>query len=140
VRVDRGPTDGNVQHFAATSAVLADGTLVVAYRQRQENANTNCAGCSPQVDTFVQASFDHGATFGAPIKVNSVTDDLGYAAYREGNAFLGDYDQIAAAGDCAYVARAEPLQINPAQSAKFPPIFHHQYIYAGEVGDAGCVR
>ena len=138
VRVNPGPTDDNVNHVAATPTVLADGTVLVAYRQRQENGASGCAGCSLQVDTMVQASTDHGATFAAPVKVNSVTDDLGYAAVSHGGPFLGDYDEMAAAGDCAYITRAEPVQVSSAEAEQIPPVFHHSRVYVALVGDTGC--
>jgi hypothetical protein len=138
VRVNPGPASDNVNHLAATPAVLADGTVLVAYRQRQENGASGCTGCSLQVNTMVQASQDHGATFDVPVKVNGITDDLGYAAVSHGGPFLGDYDQMAAAGDCAYVARAEPVQLSASEPEQMPPTVHHSRVYVAAIGDAGC--
>ena len=140
VRVNGGPTDDNVNHFAATPAVLADGTLLVAYRQRQEDGSSGCSTCSLSVNTMAQASQDHGATFGGAVQVNSITDDLRFAGVSHGGPFLGDYDEMAAAGDCAYVARAEPLQLSTTEPAQMPPVVHHSRIFVGQVGNADCAQ
>ena len=138
VRVNGGPTNDNVGHLAATPAVLEDGTVLVGYRLRQESAASDGSGSSLQVNTMVQVSRDHGATFGSPMKVNTVVDDVGFAAVSHGGPFLGDYDQIAASGGCAYIARAEPIRLTAAEAEQMPPVFHHSRVYVGAVGESSC--
>src|SRR5205823_2294697 len=115
----------------------------LAYRQRQEAATAAADGhtFSWQVDTMLQSSTNHGATFDAPIQVNQESSDLRFAAVSccsglpdlTAFPFLGDYFGLATAGDHVYVAHTEAVDANPGEAATFPPSFHHQRLYVAEI-------
>ena len=113
-RINPGPENNHVDRWNATIDVDVHGVVHVSYRQRDEHPGTatprSATGLSPYIDTYYQESRDHGATWSTPLLVNSVRSDVGFAAYSRGGAFLGDYNQIAAASnDTSYVVRDESI-------------------------------
>src|SRR3954471_16064315 len=84
-KVNGGKGDDHIDHWNAMIDVGKDGVVHVAYRQRNEMPHSPSArssrGLSPHIDTYYQQSGDHGATWTAPLKVNKVTTDVGYAAF-----------------------------------------------------------
>ena len=116
IRVNPGPTNDHVDHWNTMIAVGADGILRVGYRQRTEpDPMTTSNMMTPGIDTYYQESRDQGATFSAPVKVNTaVSTDPQFGAFSrftlvppEG-LFLGDYQELAAGGyDETYVVRDE---------------------------------
>lgn len=132
-RVNPGPVDDEVDHWCPMVGVGADGTVHVAYRQRRENAYSVPNYFPSVVDTFYQRSTDHGATFGAPLQLNTLESDMNFGAVSRGGVFLGDYDQLAVAPDRVYVVRTEPLNVNPGETEQFTPVYHHQRAWVAVV-------
>ena len=92
----------------------SDGSLQVAYRQRQEAAQA--AQMSQIVDTFFQVSADQGSTFSAPLKVDTQATDVGYCAFSRGGCFEGDYSEIAPASNGnTYIVREEAYAAYPGE-------------------------
>jgi hypothetical protein len=113
-RVNTGSLTNHVDHWNAMIDVSPDGTVNVGYRTRLEKPGDPTArsatGLSRYIDTYFQRSTDHGAHWTAPLKVNRVRTDVGYAAYSRRGAFLGDYNQVAAASNgWVYLVRNEAL-------------------------------
>jgi len=145
-KVNTGSGSNHVNHWNAMIDVGRDGVVHVGYRQRLETKGTPTArsatGLSPRIDTYYQESRNHGATWSKPLKVNAVTTDVGYAAFSRGGAFLGDYNQVAAASNgWTYVVHNEALPRIPGESCNCS--FHsgnghqHQYTYVAVVGPPG---
>ena len=119
-RINPGPTNDFVNHFNTSISTGADGSLHVMYRQRNETPGTPSArsagGLSPYIDTYYQESGDGGSTWSVPLKVNSVSSDVGYAAFSRGGAFLGDYDQIVTGSNgWSWITRDESLPATPGE-------------------------
>jgi len=111
-RINADPTNDWTNHWNTMLDVGQDGIVHVAYRQRYEKpgvpSGRSATGLSPYVDTYYQESSDQGAHWTAPLKVNSVTTDVGYCAFSRGGCFLGDYNQLAAASNgTVYIVRDE---------------------------------
>ena len=136
LRVNGGPTADYVDHWCGAVDVGPSGDVRVAYRARRESATAKPDGSSfsDYVGTFYQESFDHGVTFTAPISVSTVRSDMHFAAESRKGAFLGDYQQVAAAGPYTYVVREEPVRVNAHEPATFPPRYHHQRTWVAVLG------
>ena len=111
-RINQGPTGDFVNHYNTTIAVGADGIWRAAYRQRNESPGFTIR--TPGIDSYYQESRDQGATWSAPLKINtgSPVSDPQFGAYSRfttgGGLFQGDYEQIAAGGnDESYFTRDE---------------------------------
>jgi hypothetical protein len=120
-----------------------DGVVHVGYRQRNEKPGSPTArsahGFSPYIYTFYQQSSDHGGHWTAPLQANSVTTDVGYAAFSRGGAFLGDYNQVAAAGNgTTYVVHNEALPKYKGEKCNCSFTsgngHQHQYTYVAVIG------
>ena len=120
-----------------------DGVVHVGYRQRNEHPGTPTArsalGLSPNIDTYYQESRDDGKTWSAPLRVNRERTDVGYAAFSRGGAFLGDYNQVAAASNgTTYVVHNEALPAHTGEKCNCTfrrgNGHQHQYTYVGVVG------
>jgi hypothetical protein len=122
-----------VDRFNSMLDVAPDGSVDIAYRQRQEASGA--ADMSDFVDTFLIRSNDGGKTFSTPIRINkSVRADQRFAAFSRGGAFWGDYNQLAVAKDgTAYVVRCESYSIRRGEPAEFPPAVHHQRTWVAVV-------
>ncbi|MFN2524893.1 MAG: sialidase family protein [Actinomycetota bacterium] len=141
IRVNGGPTDDHVDHFAPWLDVGDDGSVRLVYRTQREAESP--ADFSPFVDTWYVESTDNGATFSAPVKVNRrVRTDVRFAAKARAKAFFGEYNQIAAAKSWTYVARAESFALSSAERRKalFPPVVHHQRIWVAVLDRDGNGR
>ena len=139
VRLNKGGTADNLDHYNPSVAVHKDGTVDVTYRQRQESASADVTTYSTNIDTFVARSHDRGLTFGAPLKVDLAPSDSRFGAFSRGGLFQGDYDQIATAGDLTYVARTESYA--PSAKAVAPDVpsattLHHQTTWVAVIGTA----
>ena len=99
------PTNDNVDRYNAMLDWGPGSQLRVGWRQRQESPAVQ--NFSSQVDTYYAESNDFGATFTAPLQVNSQPMNVGWCAFSRGGCFLGDYNQLAAAGDLTYIVRTE---------------------------------
>jgi hypothetical protein len=99
-RVNTDSEGSHVNHWNAM-VDIAGGVIHIGYRQRVERpgapTSRSAHGLSPHIDTYYQRSRDNGKTWSAPLKVNQVTTDVGYAAFSRNGAFLGDYNQLAVA-------------------------------------------
>jgi hypothetical protein len=99
-RVNNDPEGDHVDHWNAMVDIYG-GVIHIGYRERNEKPGTptsrSAHGFSPHIDTYYQRSADDGKTWSAPLKVNQVTTDVGYAAFSRGGAFLGDYNELAVA-------------------------------------------
>ncbi|MDQ1688674.1 MAG: hypothetical protein QOK42_1649 [Frankiaceae bacterium] len=96
------PASSTAERWAPTATLARDGVLRVSFR--------TWSRVGELIDTGYTVSRDDGKTFSPPIRVNrSVRTDHRRAAIAAatGQAFLGDYDGIAAAGGVVYVTRAE---------------------------------
>jgi hypothetical protein len=111
------PTD-KVDHYNVSVAVGDNGSVHVAYRQRDESA----AGplYTDVIDTYYQESVDGGTTWSAPLKVNREASNPWWGAFSRDGTFEGDYNEIASAGGYTYIVRcqghkdgAQPLVANP---------------------------
>ncbi|MBV9100540.1 MAG: exo-alpha-sialidase [Candidatus Dormibacteraeota bacterium] len=121
IRVNQDATNDHVDHWNTMLAVGADGILRVGYRQRYEPD-----GMSPTasgIDTYYQESRDQGQTFTTPLKVNTaVSSDPQFGAFSRNGLFLGDYQQLAAAGaDETFVTRDESFAPSPGASCNTGP-------------------
>lgn len=115
VRVNPDPTTDKIDHWNAMIDVGANGAVHVAYRQRDETPGATNSwsgeGLPPYIDTYYQESSDHGSTWSAPLKLNSVTTDVRYCAFSRNGCFLGDYNQVATASNgWTYVVHNEAYQ------------------------------
>ena len=99
-RVNSDPEGDHVDHWNAM-VDIARGVIHIGYMQRleQKGAPTTRSqtGLSPYIDTYYQRSLNDGRTWSAPLRVNAVRADVGYAAFSRGGAFLGDYNELAVA-------------------------------------------
>jgi hypothetical protein len=98
-------TDGShLDDYNTALAVGKDGIVRAMYRQRLELGST----FSKTVDTLYSQSADGGKTWSAPLKVDTQSTNVDYAAFSRGGAFEGDYNQLAPASDgTTYVVRDE---------------------------------
>jgi hypothetical protein len=128
-----GPSNDWVDRFNSMIGVGADGTVSVAYRQRQEAPAP--ANMSNFVDTFLVQSKDGGKTFSKPLKVNkSVRADARFAAVSRAGAMWGDYNELAVASDgTVYVVRCESYSVKRGEAAEYPPAIHHQRTWVAVV-------
>jgi hypothetical protein len=121
---------------------IANGAIHIGYRQRVERPSEPTArsahGLSPHIDTIYQRSTNDGKSWSAPLKVNSVTTDVGYAAFSRGGAFLGDYNQLAVARNgWVYLVHNEALPRYKGEPCNCS--FHsgnghqHQYSYVAVI-------
>jgi hypothetical protein len=125
VKVNTGGAADQVNHWNSAIAVGPDGSVRVAYRQRQEAAAVK--DFSPFIDTYFQQSTDEGKTWTPPLKVNSLRTNVAFAAISRDGAFLGDYQQIAAAGPITYVVRNEAYPPRPGVSAVWDKKLNHAH-------------
>jgi hypothetical protein len=140
VRLNKGSTSDNLDHYDPSVAVHKDGTVDVTWRQRQETASADVTTYSTDVDTYVARSHDHGLTFGTPLKVDLAPSDTRFGAFSRNGLFQGDYDQIATAGDLTYVVRSESYAPNAKALAPDVPsatTLHHQTTWVAVIGTAG---
>jgi hypothetical protein len=134
VRVNPGARDDFLDRWCPMIGVGDDGRVHVAYRERQEIEYFIPELFAQDIDTMYQESTDGGATFGPPLQVDSVTSDVGFGAVSRGGVFLGDYDQLAVAGDITYIARTEAVRTSADEAPVFSPWFHHQRLWVAVVG------
>ena len=128
-----GRSNDWVDRFNSMLDVAPDGTLTVAYRQRQEASSS--ADMSNFVDTYVVQSRDGAKTFSKPLRVNkSVRADARFAAFSRGGAMWGDYNQLAVAKDgTVYIVRCESYSVRRGEEVDFPPAVHHQRTWVAVV-------
>jgi hypothetical protein len=128
-----GRSNDWVDRFNSMIGVGPDGTVSVAYRQRQEAASPG--DMSTFVDTYYVRSTDGGKTFSSPLRVNkSVRADARFAAFSRNGAMWGDYNQLAVAKDgTVYIARCESYALHKGEEADFPPAVHHQRTWVAVV-------
>ncbi|MCU1595232.1 MAG: BNR/Asp-box repeat protein, partial [Frankiales bacterium] len=139
VRLNRGPTGDNVDHYNPSVAVHKDGTVDVIWRQRTESASADVTTYSKDIDTYFARSHDHGLTFGTPLKVDLAPSDTRFGAFSRGGLFQGDYDQVATAGDLTYVVRSESYAPSGSVQAPVAPsatTTHHQTTWVAVIGTA----
>jgi hypothetical protein len=131
--VRTGPSNDWVDRFNSMMGVGPDGTLSIAYRQRQEASGA--ADMSTFVDTYLVQSRDGGKSFGKPLRLNkSVRADARFAAFSRAGAMWGDYNQLAVAKDgTVYVVRCESYSVKKGEEADFPPAVHHQRTWVAVV-------
>lgn len=133
-RVNLGRTDDYVNHFQPMLAVTPAGEVRVGYRQRGLAANPT--DWSWNVDTCVQQATDaSNDAFSSAVRVNSVRTDIRFAANQGDRYWLGDYSQMATAGQETAIARAEayPTSASESKSASWPPTVTHQRIWVSVV-------
>jgi hypothetical protein len=104
-RVNPGSTKDHVDHYNVTVAVGADGSVHVAYRQRDQSSKGPLY--TPWIDTYYQESTDGGKTFTKPLRVDRVRSNAYYDAFSRDGSFEGDYNQITSAGGFTYITRAQ---------------------------------
>jgi hypothetical protein len=100
------------------------------------------ANCDPRrsstfdrhVYTYFQSSKDGGATWSAPLRVNTPDSDMDFGGQSRCGTFLGDYEASAAAGALTYVVHMEPQRLNSHEPRTFPPRYHHQRTWVAVVG------
>jgi hypothetical protein len=122
IRVNPGTTNDYVDHYNTMIAVGPDGILRVGYRQRYEPPGMNPIAAGPSaIQTYYQESRAQGATFSAPIKVNTaVQTDPSFGAFSRNGLFQGDYQMLAAGGyDETYLVRDEAFA-PPGYSGPYP--------------------
>ncbi|MDQ1704256.1 MAG: hypothetical protein QOF18_622 [Frankiaceae bacterium] len=145
-RVDPGPTGNHVNHWNAMVDVDSHGGVHIGYRQRLEKKGSptgrSATGLSPHISTYYQESTDQGATWSHPLKVNTVSTDVGYAAFSRGGAFLGDYNQLATASNgTTYLVHNEALAKHAGEKCNCSFTsgngHQHQYTYVAVIGHAG---
>ena len=150
-RVNNDPTNDNIDHWNPMIDVGRDGVVHVGYRQRDETPGpatpASAHGYSPYVDTYYQQSDDHGATWSAPLKVDVGSYDNGlpsqtdvrYAAFSRNGAFLGDYNEVAAASNgWTYLVRNEAAPSYPGEPCNCSFTsgngHQHQYTWVAVIG------
>ena len=140
VRVNGGRTDDYLDSFCGAVDVGPAGDVRVSYRTRQESVMERADGSSfsDHVGTSYVESFDHGDTWTKPLEINTVANDMHFAAESRNGAFLGDYEAMAAAGPNTYVVREEPVRVNAKEPHTFPPAYHHQRTWVAVVGPASA--
>ena len=104
-RINPGSTTDHVDHYSVDVAVGANGSVHVAYRQRDESGQGPLY--TPVIDTYYQGSFDGGSTWTAPLKIDSVPSNPWYDAFSRAGSFEGDYNQTASAGGYTYIVRCQ---------------------------------
>jgi hypothetical protein len=146
--VRRANTDAENSHVDHWNAMvdIANGLIHIGYRQRVERpggaTSRSVHGLSPHIDTVYQRSTNNGRTWTAPLKVNVVTTDVGYAAFSRGGAFLGDYNQLAVARNgWVYLVHNEALpryKGEPCNCSFTSGNGHqHQYTYVAVIAPTG---
>ena len=119
--------DGSyLDDYNTALAVGGDGIVRAMYRQRLESGST----FSKTIDTYYSQSADGGATWSAPLKVDTQATDVDYAAFSRGGAFEGDYNELAAAPDgTTYVVRDEAYAPYPGApcSCTFTTVNNHEH-------------
>ena len=114
VRTNRDAEDSEINHYGEMVSVSPDGTVHVAYRQRQETASAvspDGARFSDTIDTYHQESHDGGVTWSKPLKVDTQATNFYYGAYSRAGLFQGDYYQAASSGPYTYIARTEAFPL-----------------------------
>jgi hypothetical protein len=104
-RINPGSRTNHVDHYNVTVAVGANGSVHVAYRQRNQSAKGPLY--TPWIDTYYQESTNGGASFTKPLRVDSVRSNAYYDAFSRDGSFEGDYNQITSAGGFTYITRAQ---------------------------------
>jgi len=123
--VNPGPRGNWVDHYNIAIAVGDDGSLRVVELVRREAPRIRNA--SPYVDVIYQQSLDHGKTFSAPLRIDvERRADIRFAAVADGNAFFGDYEQLAVAGSRTYVVTCRAYRMHHGERATIPATIHHQ--------------
>ena len=144
-RVNQGPVNDHQDHWNAMIDVGKDGKVHVAYMQRDETPGVDpgpwsATGLSRYLHAYYQESSDHGATWTAPLRVDTKGTDVGYGAYSRGGEFQGDYNQISTASNgWSYIVRTvagpktpgEPCNCNFADA---PSGHQHQNTWVSVVG------
>ena len=97
------PDAAKINHYNPAVAVGDDGSVHVMWRQRDESGTAPMF--TDEIDTYYSESKDGGATWSAPLKVNSQASQPWYGAFSRAGTFEGDYDQIASAGGYTYIVR-----------------------------------
>jgi hypothetical protein len=92
--------DGGVLHL-----LWWDGRFDACYSPARPIGNCADGSTVPALDVFATASFDHGATFGLPTRLTTVTSNPNYEQF-DGRAvpFAGDYLWITSMGGFAFGA------------------------------------
>lgn len=139
-RVDQGATNDDIDHYLPSVRVDPDGAVYIAYRQQQDGPNPDGSQDGWAVDTYLQVSHDDAATFRAPLRLNAVSSDLGFAMMKpsvgssKGLPWLADYEQLAVAQGRVYVAHIEALDFHVAgESPSVPAKWHHQRLFVATV-------
>lgn len=117
VKVNPSSATDYIDRYNPSIAGSGDGVLHIAYRTRRE-ADT-VAGFSTDAQTWYQESSDGGASWSAPLLVNTVPNNLYYGAFSRQGTFEGDYNGIASAKGYTYVARDEAY---PAYAGEPPAL------------------
>jgi hypothetical protein len=117
VRINPGSTSDSVNHYGVAVAVGKNGTVHVSYRLRNQSGQGPLY--TDQIDTVYQESFDGGASFTRPLKVNRQPSRPWYGAFSRNGTFEGDYDQLASAGGYTYIVRDQGA---PAYSGEPAPL------------------
>jgi len=118
-RINRDPTDSEINHYNPTVAVGAGGRVHVAWRERDESGGGPLD--EPFIDTFYAESYNGGKTFTKPLRVNHVSSDMSYGAFSRGGAFEGDYNQVASAGGITYIVRCQAAPAYKGEPAALVP-------------------
>jgi hypothetical protein len=105
-----------LDHFNSMVAAGVDGTVHVAYLQRQEATTANRDLFSPTIDLFYQESHDKGQTWTQPLKASSQPSYFFYGAFSRNGLFQGDYNEIATGGGYTYIARERAYPLTPGEA------------------------
>jgi hypothetical protein len=116
-RANPGPTDDYVDRYNVAVDVGRDGTVHVAYAQRQEAADPLSSQMSPFIDTYYQESHDGAATFSAPLKADTKAANFHYGAFSRDGLFEGDYNQVASGARLVYIVRTVSFPITTGEPA-----------------------
>jgi hypothetical protein len=117
VRISGGTATDKVNRYNAAVAVGDDGHVHVMWRQRDESGSAPLF--TDVIDTFYSESSDGGATWSAPLQVNTQPSRPWFGAFSRAGTFEGDYDQIATAGGYTYIVRDQGEQLFPGE---LPPL------------------
>jgi hypothetical protein len=116
-RVNPGPTDDYVDRYNVAVDVGRDGTVHVAYAQRQEAADPLSSAMSPFIDTYYQESHDGAATFSTPLKADNKAANFYYGAFSRDGLFEGDYNQVASGARLVYIVRTVSFPLSSTEPA-----------------------
>jgi hypothetical protein len=104
-RINPGPSTNHVDHYNVAVAVGANGSVHVAYRQRNQSGKGPLY--TPWIDTYYQESTNGGASFTRPLMIDRVRSNAYYDAFSRDGSFEGDYNQATSAGGFTYITRAQ---------------------------------